>query len=62
MIGNRHGSDNKVRILREVDDGKSIGEICREKTIPDVTLHLWRQQFGHLNLTQARRLKGLGHS
>ena len=59
MKGKRYGTEDKVRILREVDGGKSIVEVCREKNISDVTFHRWRQQFGHLNLNEARRLKEL---
>ena len=33
--------------------------VCREKNISDVTFHRWRQQFGHMNLNEARRLKEL---
>lgn len=34
-------------------------EVCREKNTSDVTFHRWRQQFGHMNLNVARRLKEL---
>ncbi len=59
MKGKRYSTEEKVRILREVDGGKSIVEASREKNISDVTFHRWRQQFGHMNLNEARRLKEL---
>ena len=59
MKGKRYNTEDKVRILREVDGGKSIVEVCRERNISDVTFHRWRQQFGHLNLNEAKRLKEL---
>ena len=59
MKGKRYKTEDKVRLLREVDGGKSIVEVCREKNISDVTFHRWRQQFGHLNLNEAKRLKEL---
>ena len=59
MKGKRYNTEDKVRLLREVDGGKSIVEVCREKNISDVTFHRWRQQFGHLNLNEANRLKEL---
>ena len=46
MKGKRYKTEDKVRILREVDGGKCIVEVCREKNISDVTFHRWRQQFG----------------
>ena len=59
MKGKRFSTEEKVRILREVDAGKSVVEVCREKNISDVTYHRWRQQFGHLDLNEAKRLKEL---
>jgi len=59
MKGKRFSTEEKVRILREVDGGKSIVEVCREKNISDVTFHRWRKQFGHMNLNEASRLKEL---
>jgi len=59
MKGKRYSTEEKVRILRDVDAGKSIVEICRDKNISDVTYHRWRRQFGHMNLNEAKRLKDL---
>ncbi|MBM3865904.1 MAG: transposase [Verrucomicrobia bacterium] len=59
MKGKRYNTEEKVRILRDVDAGRSIVDICREKNFSDVTYHRWRKQFGHLNLNEAKRLKGL---
>jgi len=59
MKGKRYSTEEKVRILRDVDAGRSIVDICREKNISDVTYHRWRKQFGHMNLNEARRLKEL---
>jgi putative transposase len=59
MKGKRYSTEEKVRILRDVDAGKSIVDIWREKNISDVTYHRWRKQFGHMDLNEARRLKEL---
>ena len=59
MKGKRYSTEEKVRILRDADGGKSIVDICREKIISDVTYHRWRKQFGHMDLNEAKRLKEL---
>ncbi len=59
MKGKRYSTEEKVRILRDVDAGKSIVDVCRGKNISDVTYHRWRKQFGHMNLNEAKRLKEL---
>jgi putative transposase len=59
MKGKRHTTEEKIRILREADTGKSIVDICREKNISDVTFHRWKQAFGQMDLNEAKRLKEL---
>ena len=59
MKGKHYSTEEKVRILREVDGGKSIVDICREKNISDVTYHRWKRQFGHMEVNEAKRMKEL---
>lgn len=59
MKGKRYTTEEKIRILRDADGGKSIGEICREKNISEVTFHRWKKQFGQMDLNEAKRLKDL---
>ena len=33
MKGKRHTTEQKIRILREADGGKSIVEVCRDKNL-----------------------------
>ena len=37
MKGKRHTTEDKIRILRAADGGKSIVEICKEKNISEQT-------------------------
>jgi transposase-like protein len=59
MKGKRFGTEEKIRILREADTGKSIVELCREKNISEATFHRWKRQFGQMDLNEAKRLKAL---
>ena len=60
MKGKRYSTEEKIRILREADNGiKSILDICREKNISDVTFHRWKRPFGQMELNEAKRLKDL---
>jgi putative transposase len=59
MKGKLYSTEEKVRILREVDVGKSIVDVCRERNISDVTYHRWRKQFRLMGLNEAKRLKDL---
>ncbi|MSU24069.1 MAG: IS3 family transposase, partial [Opitutus sp.] len=57
MKGKHHATEQKIRILREADGGKSIVEVCKEHNISEVTFHRWKRQFGQLDVNEAKRMK-----
>ena len=59
MKGKRYATEDKIRILREADGGRSIVEVCKERNISEVTFHRWKRQFGQMDVNLARRLKEL---
>jgi len=60
MKGKRYTTEDKIRILREADRGlKSIQTICQENNISEVSFHRWKNQFGQMDVNEARRLKEL---
>ena len=52
-----------IRKLREADvlvsKGETVGQICRQLGISDVTYYRWRKEYGGMQVDQARRLKDL---
>jgi putative transposase len=59
MKGKRHTTEEKIRILREADGGKSIIEFCKDRNISEVTFHRWKREFGMMGINEAKRLKEL---
>ena len=59
MKGKRHTTEQKIRILREADGGRSIVEVSKEHNISEVTFHRWKRQFGQLDVNEAKRMKEL---
>jgi putative transposase len=57
MKGKRYTTEDKIRILREADEGKAILEVCRDHNISEVTFHRWKQQLGQVEINDARRLR-----
>ena len=55
MKGKRYTTEEKIRILREADSGKSILEVCRDHNISEVSFHRWKQQFEQREFHDARR-------
>jgi putative transposase len=46
-------------VLRQVEGGRTIADVCREAGISDATCHRWKAQYGGLEVSQLRRLKQL---
>ena len=60
MKGKRYTTEDKIRILREVDiTGRKIQDVCRERQISEQTFHRWKREFGMLEVDQAKQLKEL---
>ena len=59
----RHSAEQIIRKLRQADvllgQGKTVELVCRELKISDATYYKWRQRYGGMEITQARRLKEL---
>ena len=59
MKGKRYSTEDKIRILRQVDAGQSIVEVCREHNLSEVSFHRWKKQFGQMEVNEAKRMKEL---
>ena len=58
MKGKKYSTEDKIRILRQADGGRSILEMCREANISEVTFHRWKNQFGQMEVSEAQTLEG----
>ena len=60
MKQKRHKPDEIIRFLRECDSSDLNQEaFCRQKQISIATLHRWRNKYGQMDETDAKRLKAL---
>jgi putative transposase len=59
MKGKRYSEEQIVRILQEVEGGKSVAEVCREYGVSEQSVYRWRTKYGGLEVSDVRRLKQL---
>jgi putative transposase len=45
--------------LKEHAAGLSAAKLCRKYGVSDATFYKWRSRFGGMEISEARRLKGL---
>ncbi len=46
-------------VLKQVEDGTSIAEVCRKTGIAEPTFYNWRKKYGGLMPSEMKRLKML---
>ena len=59
MRRSRFGEEQIIAILREQEAGAATGEVCRRHGISDATLYKWKAKYGGMEVSDAKRLKGL---
>lgn len=55
----RFKEEQIIRILGEASDEVSIREVCRRHNITEQTFFRWRNKYGGMDVSDARRLKSL---
>ena len=59
MKKKRNTVEQIIKILRQVDEGAEIEEVCRQHNIGKATYHRWRRKYGKMEMKDAKRLKEL---
>jgi transposase-like protein len=63
MKGRKHRPEEIIARLREsvaeLNGGTTIGQVCQKLAISEQTFHRWRNQYGGMKASAAKRLKEL---
>ena len=59
MKKSRYSESQIVKILKEVDTGKLVKDVCREYGISDATYYNWKAKYGGMEASDIKRLKDL---
>ncbi|MBI3306805.1 MAG: IS3 family transposase [Candidatus Omnitrophica bacterium] len=59
MSGKRLTEEQIIPILKRHEAGTSTQDLCREVGVSTATLYKWKAKYGGLEISDARRLKGL---
>jgi putative transposase len=59
MKKSRYSETQIVKILKEVETGKLVKDVCREYGISDATYYNWKAKYGGMEASDIKRLKEL---
>ena len=59
MKGKRYTEEQIIRILKEVESGSSVSEVCRKHGVSEQSVYNWRSKYAGMNVADLRRLKQL---
>ena len=59
MKKKRFSEEQIIRILKEGEALGNVREVCRQHNVTEQTYYRWRQKFGGMEVSDAKRLKAL---
>ena len=59
MKGPKFSEAQTAFVLKQAEDGTSVGEVCRKTGISEATFYTWRKKYAGLMPSEMRRLRQL---
>ena len=57
--GKRYNEEQIIRILKEVENGRSVVEVGRQYGVSEATVYRWRSKYGGMERSELQRLREL---
>jgi putative transposase len=59
MKRSRYTEEQIIGILKEQESGAAVAELCRKHGMSDATFYNWKNKYGGLEVSEAKRLRAL---
>ncbi len=57
--GTRYSEEQIIRILKDVEIGTSVAEVCRKYGVSEQTVYRWRSKYAGVETNELQRLREL---
>ncbi len=57
--GTRYTEEQIIRILKEVESGTTVAEVCRKYAVSEQTVYRWRSKYSGIETSELQRLREL---
>jgi putative transposase len=57
--GTRYKEEQIIRILKEVENGTTVAEVCRQYGVSEQTVYRWRSKYAGMATSELQRLREL---
>lgn len=59
MKGKRYTEEQIIGILREVESGTAVADVCRKHNVSAWSISRWRRKYAGMDVSDAKALKAL---
>jgi len=59
MKKTRYSESQIIKILKEIEGGRLVKDVCREYGISDATYYNWKSKYGGMTASDVKKLKEL---
>jgi putative transposase len=59
MKQSRFTESQIIKVLKEVEGGRQVKEVCREHGISDATYYNWKSKYGGMEASDLKKMKAL---
>ena len=59
MKRSKFSEEQVAYVLRQAESGTPVTDVCRQLGVSESTFFLWKKKYGHLGVSELRRLRQL---
>jgi putative transposase len=59
MKKSKFSEEQIAYVLRQVDAGSPVADVCRQVGVSEATFYIWKKKYAHLGLNELRQVRQL---